>query len=278
VITAVAKPATAMPSPAPAPAPRGRLRRAASANDPLAFYGARTEHARERDVLRHLHSWIDVHQPPTIHRNAFPTDGDKSPPIPQPCEDAALAAFAQLCALRLNVRRVLITLMSGNVEYVLAEATRTMSLDYDNVEDPKDALWLGTCSFPRDCGINAHAIAAWRKARRSREPPPDSDFYYLEGRSPHWCIASDARNNTEYGQTVFVQHAPWLRFFCSIPLRDLSGSVIGSLSVLDDRPRYGVSFYEMLFLEDSASNIAGVSLLIIRFAYPGLSGRQKYLL
>jgi hypothetical protein len=105
-------------------------------------------------------------------------------PEPHACPDSALVAFAQLCALRLRVRRCFVTLISSSIEYVLAEATRTMSLQDDSVEDPRDKAWLGTCSFPRDDGLNGSAIEGWRRARELREMPEQSDFYYTEGWHP----------------------------------------------------------------------------------------------
>lgn len=67
---------------------------------------------------------------------------------------------------------------------------------------------------------------------------------------------NDVRSNPEYNEVIMAKHAPWLRFYCSIPMRSLNGSVIGTVSVLDDKPRYGISAGEMLLLEDSADNIA----------------------
>lgn len=164
---------------------RQRLRRGTS---DLKSLPVGTESVRERDALRHLHAWIDIHQPAAIHYNPFAT-GSSGKRDSEPCNDAALAAFAQLCALRLNARRVLVTLLSTSVEYVLSEASRTTSLQYDTFEDPKDFLWIGTCSFPKDYGFNGPNLNTWRKARRFRDIPPDVDqHYYTEGQSPHWCI------------------------------------------------------------------------------------------
>ncbi|KAK1093757.1 hypothetical protein LTR48_001717 [Friedmanniomyces endolithicus] len=130
-----------------------------------------------------------------------------------------------------------------------------MSLQYDTFEDANDSPWLGCCSFPRTDGINDIAIDAWRKARKYRELPEFADLYYRDSRSAHWFIVSDTRNDVRYNERAFVKRCPNLRFFCSIPLRDVQGSVIGALSILDDRPRFGVSAAEMLFLEDSADTI-----------------------
>ncbi|KAK0305185.1 hypothetical protein LTR01_007044 [Friedmanniomyces endolithicus] len=214
----------------------------------------RTELSREKDVYKYLHAWASLHRPVALYRHVFPHQ-DFPLPKPEPCGDTALTSFAQLCTLRLRARRCLITLISGEVEYVLAEATRTMSLQYDTFEDAGDTPWLGCCSFPRTDGINDIAIDAWRKARKLRELPETPDFYYKESRSAHWLIVNDTWNDERYNDRAFVKRSPNLRFFCSIPLRDVQGSVVGALNILDDRPRYGVSAAEMLFLEDSADTI-----------------------
>lgn len=188
-----------------------------------------------------------------MSRNAFAHEDQL--PTPEQCPDATLAALAQLCALRLQARRVLITLMSSNVEYVLAESTQTLSLRHDMVDNPKDGLWLGTCCFARSDGMNDLAMETWRKARKIREEQSDPDYYYRESLSAHYNIVCDARNDPQFAELPFVRRAENLRFFCSLPIRGSNGSVIGSLSVLDDRPRYGISASAMLFLEDMTDSI-----------------------
>lgn len=201
----------------------------------------------------YLHSWIELHKPLYIGRNAFPTD--QSMPAPAACTDTALAAFAQLAALRMGARRAFITIMTTHTEHVLAESTRTMSLQSDFVADPKDESWLGTCCFPRSDGINDLALDGWRKARSPREIPADNNHYYTESLSPHWHIISDIKENTNLGQREFVRRAKLPRFYYSIPLREQEGMVIGSLTVLDDSPRYGVSALEMSYCEDLGDTI-----------------------
>jgi signal transduction histidine kinase len=149
-----------------------------------------------------------------------------------------------------------VTIVSRETEYVLAESTRTMSLQSDFTSDPKDKSWLGTSCFPRSDGLNDTAIDGWRRARQYRDIPANDTHYYTEGTSPHWCIVSDASMNPDFQQRSFVTRAESLRFYFSIPLRDAEGTVIGSLSMMDDKPRYGVSAHEMLFCEDLGDTIA----------------------
>ena len=74
-------------------------------------------------------------------------------PVPAACHDTALSAFAQLAALRLGARRAFITILSTSTEYVLVEATKSMSLQSDFVANPKDASLIGTSSFSRADGL-----------------------------------------------------------------------------------------------------------------------------
>ncbi|KAI7160774.1 hypothetical protein KC349_g3245 [Hortaea werneckii] len=151
----------------------------------------------------------------------------------------------------------MVSLVSAGVEYVLAEATRTMSLQYDTTEDPADALWLGCCCFPRSDGLNDLAMGQWRKAASYRDTDVAPGHYFKDGCSEHWCIISDVTDRQDYQGRAFAQRASDLRFYFSIPLRGPNGTVLGALSIMDDRPRYGVSAAEMLFLEDSADTIYG---------------------
>jgi hypothetical protein len=177
-------------------------------------------------------------------------------PVPAACHDTALAAFAQLAALRLGARRAFITILSTSTEYVLVEATKTMSLQSDFVANPKDESWLGTSSFARSDGLNDLSLGEWRKARKLREIPSDDQHYYTQGISAHWHIISDMRHTPFVAQRAFFQRAPSPRFYFAIPLRDSEGTVIGSLSILDDKPRHGVSTHDMSFCEDLGDTIA----------------------
>ena len=177
-------------------------------------------------------------------------------PVPAACHDTALTAFAQLAALRLGARRAFITILSTSTEYVLVEATKTMSLQSEFVANPKDESWLGTSSFVRSDGLNDFSLVEWRKARRLREIPSDDQHYYTQSVSAHWHIVNDLKHTPSVSQRAFFQRAPSPRFYFAIPLQDSEGTVIGSLSVLDDKPRYGVSAQDMSFCEDLGDTIA----------------------
>ena len=135
------------------------------------------------------------------------------------------------------------------------EATRTMSFQYASVTVKEDRPWIGTCTFPRTDGLASLALDTWRTARSIREEPLECDHYYTSGLSPHWHIISDTRHHPNCRDKAFAKHAAWARFYFAVPLRTAQGSIIGSLTVMDDRPRYGVSIEEMSFMEDMADTI-----------------------
>lgn len=204
---------------------------------------------------RHLQPWRELYHPGTFGPSPFARSEEQSSPTPVPCQDTALLAFAQLVAFRLGYRRSFVSLLSTNTEYVLAEATRTMSFQYASVTVEEDRPWIGTCTFPRTDGLGSLAIATWRSARHIREEPQERDHYYTSGLSPHWHIISDIRHNTDCQDKAFGRHAAWGRFYFAVPLRTAQGSMIGSLIVMDDRPRYGVSSEDLSFMEDIADTI-----------------------
>lgn len=185
----------------------------------------------------------------------------------EPCPDTALVALAQLCCHRLRTRRCFITLISSSTEYVLAEASKTASLQYNSVEDAKDMPWLGTCSFLREEGMASIAIDGWRRARMVRESPAQADSYYTEGLCGHHHVVSDMRREDAYAQHGFIRHSPQpVRFYAAIPLRAATGAVLGSLTMVDEAPRFGLSASELDFLEDVADTISQhLDAVVVRF-------------
>lgn len=60
---------------------------------------------------------------------------------PVSCPDKILTAFCQLGALRLRARRCLIFFFDIKNAYIMAEATRSLSLEDDSVHELGDELW-----------------------------------------------------------------------------------------------------------------------------------------
>lgn len=207
-------------------------------------------------LYRHLQPWISEFRCRALHHNVSSATEDKPTIVAQaePCPDTALIAFASLVCHRLAARRCFVTLISSSSEYILAEASKSTSLQYGSTNDA-DTPWLGTCSILREEGMASLAVDGWRRARSGREAPVEEGYYYTEGMSPHWHIISDLRAG-EYAQRGVMGHSPRpIRFYASIPLRGATGSVLGSLTIVDDEPRFGVSSDDLTYLEDIADTI-----------------------
>lgn len=64
---------------------------------------------------------------------------------PVSCPDKTLTALCQLGALRMKAKRCLIFFFDINHAYIMAESTRSLSLEHDNVHEPGDQIW---CESP----------------------------------------------------------------------------------------------------------------------------------
>lgn len=58
--------------------------------------------------------------------------------------NSTLTSFAQLAALRLNVERVLISVLDRDVQHIIAEATKSINLNNPSSHDDSVNIWLGT--------------------------------------------------------------------------------------------------------------------------------------
>ena len=170
-------------------------------------------------------------------------------------DDTALAAFAQLGALRLNAQRCLISLFGREHEYVLAEATRTLSLQSDAVHNSGDALWIGMRSFSRKEGFSNMILGDWRTAKGDRTNPSQSDYYHTDNKSAHSLVISDLRQHSGAYSEIYQKFNTQFRFLCSVPIRSHRGNIIGAYTIIDGTPRYGVSEIDLVFMEDMAETI-----------------------
>ncbi|KAF7956495.1 hypothetical protein EAE96_003833 [Botrytis aclada] len=160
--------------------------------------------------------------------------------------DRALNAFAQLGALRLKARRAMISLVDRTHEYILAESTKTLSSQNDDVHDDGDSLWLGLRTIPREDSLCAAVI---------NTPRLESDRDDVEFRPK---VIPKVINDLSDGFSRFdpnIIGCPKIRFVATVPIRSREGFDIGAYSVLDDTPRNGLLPEELEFLTDIADTV-----------------------
>ncbi|KJX94038.1 sensor histidine kinase/response regulator like protein [Zymoseptoria brevis] len=148
--------------------------------------------------------------------------------------DLSLTAFAQLIALRLHAKRGIISLFDKERQYIIAEATRTLSLQQDAVHDVADEIQFGASVLERH----------------------DGDFYRktLKGR---FFEVNDLLGDEKYASHPLVTNTRYsARSYAGVPIKTPTGYTIGVLSFLDDRKRDGgLTHQEVTFMHDVAKTI-----------------------
>ncbi|KAL4747977.1 hypothetical protein BDW72DRAFT_162631 [Aspergillus terricola var. indicus] len=165
--------------------------------------------------------------------------------LPQSSQDTTLTALAQLGALRLNCQRCMISLFDRRTQYILTEATRTLSLQDDRVHVDGDALWLGSSVIPKEDGI-CHLVCQ------------ESSLNASQCESDPACalVVPDLTKDDRFNKRHYVVKAPHLRFFAGVPIRSRRGIAIGAFSVSDGKTRpSGLTPLELRFMTDTAAAI-----------------------
>jgi len=164
---------------------------------------------------------------------------------PLASRDTTLTAFAQLAALRLNVRRAMVSLIDSKHQYVLAEATRTLSLVDDTRHAEGDALWLGTTSLAREDAVCQCAFTRQYTVK-------DENGHAVTSTA---AVMPDCRLDDEFKDKPYVLSEPGVRFYAGVPIRSRSGHNIGVYAVSHDSPREPLTYDELRFMQDIAVTV-----------------------
>ncbi|KAJ5263320.1 hypothetical protein N7478_010925 [Penicillium angulare] len=159
---------------------------------------------------------------------------------PRSPSDSVLTAFAQLGALRLNAQRALISLFGQHEQHILAESTRTLSLQDDADHTIRDELWIGNCTMSYNRGFIKPSMGL-------RSPSPET-------KEPVWVVP-DLTQDEEFKNHPDVTSYPSVRFLASTPIISPKGVMIGAYTVLDDAPRGSLDPTINKFLSDMAITV-----------------------
>ncbi|KAI5206741.1 hypothetical protein E4T39_02259, partial [Aureobasidium subglaciale] len=166
--------------------------------------------------------------------------------VPRPSPDKALTAFCQLAAIRLKMRRAMIFFFDSAYAYVLAEATRTLSLQDDvDFDDDQDALWLGATKIPRGFSVCEHTVNLPANGG-SNDQEEDSHIIH---------IINNLTEDTRFCDRPYVVSGPRARFYAGVPITTPRGLKIGAFCVLDDKPHDGLSKKETGFMRDMGAAV-----------------------
>ncbi|KAB8301294.1 hypothetical protein EYC80_003176 [Monilinia laxa] len=196
-----------------------------------------SERKRIREVRRYYKRSPD--DPPIAGEN-LPAE---SPETVRSVEKASspnstLTALMQLITWRLGAGRAMVSVVDDNAQYFLAEATKTLDLSDSSKHDPGDDLWMG-------CGgtIRSQALCAY-----TIEVVPEPNHYA--------CFSvPDLLADPRFCNLPYVAEGPKFRYYAGTPLISNTGIPIGSVFIIDPRPREPATRAEIDFLGLMAKNV-----------------------
>ncbi|EHY53530.1 hypothetical protein HRR83_003735 [Exophiala dermatitidis] len=200
------------------------------------------EGARERDMHRYYQPWLETFISSDLHPTVqLPPDNHVEGHQPRSSRDKALTAFAQLGCLRLNAKRGLVTLLDSSKQYIIAEATKSLSLMDDSQHEAGDELWYGNTYIDRGLGISAEAMHPGSYTARAA----NGTTY-----SAPALVVDDLAADERFKSRPYAGKG--ISFYCGVPITTKLGHVIGVYTVTDDKPRSGLSPDQLRFMTDMA--------------------------
>lgn len=130
-------------------------------------------------------------------------------------------------------------------EYILAEATQTLSLVSDQRHKPGDEIWLGNTIIKRSDSVCHHSFGQSYTAEDE-----NGQVYTTEA-----LVIPDMRLDVRFQDRSYVKQEPGIVFYAGVPIRTKSGHRIGVYAVSSERPRSGLSIDEVIFMQDVAAAI-----------------------
>lgn len=136
------------------------------------------------------------------------------------------------------MQHAMVSVVDANSQYFLAEATKTLDLKNGMQCEEGESLWMGCGGTVRSEALCANTI----------EQPAGKDSYA--------CFSVDDLSKDErFCRLPYVAKFPNFRFYAGTPLITRSGVPIGSVFVIDNRPRGPPTKFEIEFLGIMARNV-----------------------
>lgn len=202
----------------------------------------------EREVHRIYQPWLSAHGSSLNVANHVESlaqeDLQEQGYEARSSRDKALTAYAQLVALRLNVKRCMISLIDSSNQYILAEATRTVSIASSRAAED-DELWLGTAVLARPDAVCEHCLINTCTA-------VDECGATLTAKG---LIVSDCRLDERFKDRPYVVSEPGVRFYAGVPIYSRNGYMIGACAVSDDSPRDTLKVDELRLMQETAQSV-----------------------
>ncbi|PWY83335.1 two-component sensor protein histidine protein kinase [Aspergillus heteromorphus CBS 117.55] len=184
-------------------------------------------------------------------------DGDAETTTPPPgvdvrlSSDITLTALAQLAVFRFGCNRAFISLIDGARQYIIAEATKSVSLRDKDRHAPDDGIYLGVCTLDLVWGVCPHSISLFT----GQDPSKVVDSPNVTANASRF-IVRDFTTEDFFKDRPYVTGWPHFRFYAEVPLYSPAGHVLGSFCVIDDRPRARFGDDDVAALREVADAVA----------------------
>ncbi|OAF98849.1 uncharacterized protein CC84DRAFT_1210689 [Paraphaeosphaeria sporulosa] len=160
---------------------------------------------------------------------SFPFEIADGPPLnPLPSRDLTLNALVQHGVHRMDCDRAFLSLIDNRNQFVCAEMTKSQPLDGGDLTQP---LLLGASRIPLEWGVCPYTMSVFRGM-----PVDIPETPYIVADPSFFCI-KDFRQIPLFARRPYVAGYPHMISYIEIPLRSLSGHIIGSYCVVDDKAR-----------------------------------------
>ncbi|APA15360.1 hypothetical protein sscle_14g101300 [Sclerotinia sclerotiorum 1980 UF-70] len=169
------------------------------------------------------------------HIEEDPKKAEKGGPDPSKRlrHDPTLTAFAQLGAYRLNTERSFISLMDTHNQYIIAEATRSVSLHTRDLTKPGDEIFLGARILDMHWGICPNTIQIFT----AKDDTGNVKTNLVTANQTRY-VMNDLAAIEKYKTRPYIAEWPYMRYYAEVPIYSPENIVIGTYCVVDNKPRY----------------------------------------
>jgi hypothetical protein len=143
--------------------------------------------------------------------------------------------------------RAFLSLIDNQSQFICAEMTRHQSLFST---DPNEPLFLGTSRIALEWGVCPYTMSIFHG-----KPACLPDSPYIVADKSYFCI-KDFRQISTFATRPFVVGYPSMVSYIEIPLTSISGHILGSYCVVDNRERDFLHPDSMRTIRETASAIS----------------------
>ncbi|KAJ5642788.1 hypothetical protein N7490_006788 [Penicillium lividum] len=170
---------------------------------------------------------------------------------PRLSPDSTLTALTQLGVHRFGCNRSFVSIIDGEQQHLIAEATASVSLRNEDRHLPDDGIYLGVRTLDLEWGVCPHAIRLFT----GQDPSKVTDTENITANRTR-NIIRDFTTEEFYNTRPYVLEWPYFRFYAEVPLYSPSGYVLGSYCVVGNKTRTHFGDEEVAALQEIADAIS----------------------